>query len=259
MWQTRHFARQLDRRTSRVASSRDLVRAFPIQENVSLYGAGWYDGCTAPLERYILGHLIRYFQPRAAIEVGTFRGCTTRIMAENLPALSTLFTIDLPMEAGRDFEALRAATDRRLIDQRAVGFDYADSPRAGDIRQIFGDTFDPATWETIPPGAEFAFIDASHSYEAVKNDTEKVRAKLTPGGVIVWHDYSEGETAERGVGRYIREQMAVQDDIFLCEATTLAIRVPDHVIRQGRARIADFFTTTASGGDVVSGVFPWLS
>src|SRR3974390_2054991 len=101
MWQPPAFARLLDRRASRSVSFWDLVRAFPIEENVSVFAGGWYDGCTAPLERYILGHLIRHFKPRTIVEVGTFRGCTTRIMLDNLPRESTIYTLDLPVDQER--------------------------------------------------------------------------------------------------------------------------------------------------------------
>src|SRR5262249_30788404 len=158
-----------------------------------------------------------------------------------------------------DPSALTAATDERLIGQRVVGMDYRDHPRAGEIRQVFGDTFDPATWDAIPSGAGLAFIDASHSYEAVKNDTERARTRLDADAVIIWHDYSEGETAERGVGRYIREQMALCDDIFLCEGTTLAIRIPAPALRRSQARIGEFFRAGPDGGGANQGVFPWLS
>jgi hypothetical protein len=34
-----------------------------------------------------------------------------------------------------------------------------------------------------------AFIDGSHSYTYVRNDTEKVLPTMAPGGIILWHDY----------------------------------------------------------------------
>jgi hypothetical protein len=80
MWQTRHFVRQLDRRATRAVSYWDVVRASPVEENVAVYGGGWYGGCTAPLERYLLAHLVRYFKPKTPIEIGTFRGGTTRLL-----------------------------------------------------------------------------------------------------------------------------------------------------------------------------------
>ena len=60
----------------------------------------------------------------------------------------------------------------------------------------------------ISGNVDFAFIDASHTYEAVKADMERLEPHLGEAAVLVWHDYSEGETEERGVGKLIREKMA---------------------------------------------------
>ena len=49
---------------------------------------------------------------------------------------------------------------------------------------------------------DFAFVDGSHSYDYVKNDTEKLLRLLAPSGVIVWHDYCR---AWPGVVRYLNE------------------------------------------------------
>jgi len=52
-------------------------------------------------------------------------------------------------------------------------------------------------------GADFAFIDASHAYEYVLNDSRKVLAGLPGGhGTILWHDYGVGW---RGVTRALHE------------------------------------------------------
>jgi len=258
MWQTRQAALRIDPRLSRVVSFWDLVRAFPTSEDVVLFAGGWNDGCTAPLERYLLAHLIRYFRPKLFLEVGTFRGCTTRIVLDNVQDSSTIYTIDLPVDQERDFTSIPAATDERLIRQHVVGLEYRDHPRKGQIHQVFGNTFDPVTWEGIPGGVDFAFIDASHSYEAVKNDSENVGRKMDESAVIVWHDFTEGDSSERGVGQFIREQMKQRDDIFLCEATTLAIRIPSLRLRESRHRISDFFKNSSSPESVGLPAFPWL-
>ena len=35
---------------------------------------------------------------------------------------------------------------------------------------------------------DLVFVDGAHSYDYVKNDTEKGLEMLRPGGVIAWHD-----------------------------------------------------------------------
>ena len=38
---------------------------------------------------------------------------------------------------------------------------------------------------------QFAFIDADHRYEAVRNDTEKVKPLLDEHACVCWHDALE--------------------------------------------------------------------
>jgi len=42
---------------------------------------------------------------------------------------------------------------------------------------------------TIPKGVGMVFIDADHTYQGVKNDTENVLNQVEPGTLIFWHDY----------------------------------------------------------------------
>jgi len=37
---------------------------------------------------------------------------------------------------------------------------------------------------------DFIFVDADHSFEAVRNDTQNAFSMLATKGVIVWHDYN---------------------------------------------------------------------
>ncbi len=55
----------------------------------------------------------------------------------------------------------------------------------------------------VPDGwADFVFVDAGHSYRAVKNDIERWQPKVRPGGWFGGHDYNE---AYPGVVRAVDE------------------------------------------------------
>jgi len=74
----------------------------------------------------------------------------------------------------------------RLRSHRA--FDYAAqfSDRA---RLIEGDTVAAAA--LVEDGSlDFVFIDADHSYEAVRRDIDAWRSKVKPGGWLGGHDYN---------------------------------------------------------------------
>ena len=151
----------------------------------------------------------------------------------------------------------RAASDPHLVEHRQIGADYLGHPLAGNVTQIFGDTFDPSTWAKIPDGIDFAFIDASHSYEAVRNDTEKLWPKLSPKAVVLWHDYTESVSPERGVGKYIRELMKTHPDVFICAGTDMAFRIPNPTLHEGAARLPAWYLSGDYYKRHPNGMLPW--
>ncbi len=235
----------------------DIVRSFPVAEDILIRSDGWFDGATAPLERFVLAHLVRYFRPEVILEVGTYRGTTTRLLLDNCMENARIYTMDLPPD--QEVKNLTAASDERLIIHRKLGIDYKSHASASRVTQILGDSFEASTWDNVPNGIEFAFIDASHSYEAVRNDTERVFGKLHENGVVLWHDYSVGETAERGVGKFIRELMATREDIFVCSDTDVAIRIPRAELEQCAPRVEAFFPNGDYKTRFPNGPVPWIT
>jgi len=235
----------------------DIVRAFPVKGNVVIEAGSWQDGCTAPLERFLTAQLLRFFRPVTILEVGTYGGTTTRLLLDNMPAEARVYTIDLPPDVKASDVA--AASDERLIQHRQVGVEYRDHPLAKNVTQILGNTFEPATWQQAPEGVDFAFIDASHSYEAVRNDTERLWPKLSPAAVVLWHDYTETDSPERGVGKYLRERMTREQDIFVCAGTDLACRIPQALLAEGAARVPGWYPAEDYPRRRPRGPLPWQS
>jgi predicted O-methyltransferase YrrM len=233
----------------------DIVRAFPVKENLVIDGGSWQDGCTAPLERFLTAQLLRFFRPATIAEVGTYRGTTTRLLLDNMPIEARIFTIDLPLDAKAS--AVAAASDERLIEHRQVGVEYRDHPLAKNVTQILGNTFEPATWQQVPDGIDFAFIDASHSYEAVRNDTERLWPKLSARAVVLWHDFTETDSPERGVGKYLRERMLREQDIFVCAGTDMACRIPQALLLEGAARVPGWHPAGDYSQRRPRGPLPW--
>lgn len=233
----------------------DIFRAFAADQPLIVQGGDWTDGGTAPVERLIIALLARHFNPKTIVEIGTYRGGTTRLLLDNLSPDARIFTMDLPPDTSA--KNLTAASDERLIIHRKLGIQYHSHPNAHQVTQILGDSFDPQTWRQIPDRVDFAFIDASHSYEAVKNDTEKLRPKLSPHAVILWHDYSETETPERGVGRYIHELIPGDAGIFLCEETDLAFRIPAQLLRAGENNVARAYPDGSFAAKNPNGIPAW--
>lgn len=68
-----------------------------------------------------------------------------------------------------------------------------------------------------PGGYDLVFIDAEHTYEAVKKDIEKWRCPLAIGGIICGHDYLDFEQPGYGVNKAVDEVFPnrnLEDDIL---------------------------------------------
>lgn len=148
-------------------------------------------GNVSVLELLCLCLLVGQARPRVLLEVGTFDGNTTLQLATNAPADALVYTLDLPPGS-----AGGTANDR--YDTELIRSESRHTPRyvgascESRIRQVYGNSLETEFSAFLDGGrAEFVFVDAGHSYECVKNDTEKSLAVLARGGTIVWHDYTQ--------------------------------------------------------------------
>ena len=162
---------------------------------------GKYEDGMLPVEdAVILAYLLAREQPTVVLEIGTYMGHTTRMMAENCPN-AVIHTLDLPPEFNEGEDAVKMPKDDlHLIRKRQVGREFAGLPCADRIRQHFGDS---ATWDFArAAGATFFFIDGAHTYDYVKNDTAKCFELSGGRGTFLWHDVDERHP---GVVRYLAE------------------------------------------------------
>ncbi|HWB61285.1 MAG TPA: class I SAM-dependent methyltransferase [Chthoniobacteraceae bacterium] len=175
------------------------------------------DGMLPSSQALALAAILVAEQPAEVLEIGTFIGNTTRLMAENAPN-AIIHTVDLPEDfsAGSDPVANVPKDDFHLIQKRVVGKNYKDLPCASRIRQHFADT---ATWDFREAGHPvFFFIDGSHTYEYCKSDSEKCLELCGGRGVFLWHDYDRGHP---GVVRFISEWRRKGRDIRRIAGTPL--------------------------------------
>jgi hypothetical protein len=155
-------------------------------------------------------------KPAEVLEIGTFMGHTTRLMAESLPE-SIIHTVDLPLKISNQSESTIPKDDFHLIESRVVGRDFKGLPCEKRIRQHFADT---ATWDFQETGKPtFFFVDGSHTYEYCKNDSEKCLALCNGPGVFLWHDCDDQHP---GVVKFIHEWMKKGRKIVRISGTPLA-------------------------------------
>lgn len=136
-------------------------------------------------ELAVIALTCQWLKPTVLFEFGTFNGRTTLNLAANSPAHATVYTLDLA-SPGESLTAEREDGNYHLFGQ--TGSYFRDTEFSCRIRQLWSDS---ARFDEIDLRGkiDLVFVDGAHSYEYVRNDTDKALAMVRQGGVIVWHDY----------------------------------------------------------------------
>ncbi len=195
----------------------ELVRRF-VSINLG-DGREFVDGSLPWVDLVPLLTLVHARQPKCIFEIGTYFGYTTHALALNFPE-TRIHTLDLPESYDPASDNGSAPKDDfHLIAKRRVGEAFRSDPSVQNVIQHFGDS---ATWDFEPvKDATFFFIDGSHTYEYVRNDTEKCLALCgNRRATILWHDCDRGHP---GVVRYLAELVQAQFPVKRISWTHLAI------------------------------------
>lgn len=132
----------------------------------------------------VAGAVCRNVNPQIVLEIGTGEGITTALLARNAPG-ATIYTVNIPpeeiSEGGRH---VTAAYQREQIGRR-----YREQGLL-NVKQIYANT---AVWSPDFGPIDVAYIDGCHDAEFVFGDTQKVLARMRPGGFILWHDFSHAD------------------------------------------------------------------
>lgn len=165
---------------------------FELFGNDSASYEGVYEcgfGHTTEFELKVISNLVKKWNPRRIFEIGTFQGRTTLNMALNSSTDAEIITLDLPAEELASTKMDIEKGEVRYVKKEVSGERFIGHPAASKIRQVFGDSasFDFAEYRN---SVDVAFIDGSHAYEYVLNDSEKVFTIMRDGGLIIWHDYT---------------------------------------------------------------------
>lgn len=157
------------------------------------------DGNVSLIELLLINIFINYFKPANVFEMGTFDGRTTLNMAANIGDGTRIWTIDLPMEKLQSTTFPIEELERKFIDKEQSGSRFLLTKEENKIIRLYGDT---ATYDFSPftSKMDFIFIDASHSYEYVLNDSKIAMGLLrNKQGIILWHDYGVWEGVTRAL------------------------------------------------------------
>ena len=127
-----------------------------------------------------LAALIQLSKAKRVFEFGTYKGVSTTQLALNLPVDGIVYTLDLPEDHPiyLEYSRLASETGMKILVPEDV------------VSKVQFLKSDSAEFDTTPyrNSIDLVFVDGYHSYEYVKNDTEKGWEMLRPGGIIAWHD-----------------------------------------------------------------------
>lgn len=148
-----------------------------------------FDGVRASitlLEGAALAALIARVQARRVFEFGTYKGVSTTQLALNLAEDGRVFTLDLPDKLDAGSLRVDKPVERQIAAESGKGSLVPDDVRS-KITFLHADS---AVFDTTPYEAsmDLVFVDGAHSYDYVRNDTDKGLSLLRSGGVIAWHD-----------------------------------------------------------------------
>jgi predicted O-methyltransferase YrrM len=132
--------------------------------------------------------LARLLKARVVVEVGVFRGATSRFLARALVdnGGGTLHLVDMSGEA-------------LALAQKAVG-----EPSQVAVLGHLGGSVSPEVLGSVPGDLDLVFLDAAHTEEGVRDELAAWLPKMRPGGVLAVHDTIH----MRGVCKAAHEQAA---------------------------------------------------
>jgi hypothetical protein len=165
-------------------------------------------------ELFAMMCLIQELKPKTLLEIGTFNGLTTLHMALNTDPSARIYTLDLLTLEESALSELDPHDIQYIENQEKLHKHYENSPEKEKIQEFHGNSLN-FPFNTFNH-AEFIFIDGSHSYSMVKNDTEKSLEILQEEGCILWHDYTPDSP---GVFHYLNELSATYSLLHIKETS----------------------------------------
>lgn len=126
--------------------------------------------------------LVKTHQPRVVVELGTWRGASAIAIARCVRAWrGVVYCVDT-------WQGNVDGNGHERPDMIAeCAWNQIRAGIAGSIRLIPASTLDAAAWWSGP--IDFLYIDANHSYQAVKDDLRAWVPHVAEGGLIAGDDY----------------------------------------------------------------------
>lgn len=143
--------------------------------------------------------LIQYMKPKNIVELGSHYGCSTYAMLQAIKDFrieSTFYAVDT--WAGDDY------TKNDYENDVYIAFCKVQESLFQNVDLVkVRKTFDEALSMFQDRSIELLHIDGNHTYEAVKNDYERWKAKVSEHGIIMFHDISADKVFGKTMGSHL--------------------------------------------------------
>ena len=147
-----------------------------------------YDyGQMPPTELMAICKIVKKKQPKIIFEIGTYRGGTTLRLAANSEA--EVYTLDLPPKKHKDYVVPQILDPELDVYPDEPGIIFQNTSYEKRIHQLYGNTLN-YDYSPFFEKVDLVFVDASHHYNYVLNDSLNAFKILKYDGVIIWHDYA---------------------------------------------------------------------
>ena len=199
-WGDRFDSQAVDRSPLDEAADADVAAWFPSDV------PGWL---TEPEG----AELARLAAGKAVLEVGAYCGRSTVCLARTAKWVTTVDPFDGRGTAaeGDTYPAFKAAMHRHGITPDKVAAHRGTAA---------------AVLPKLPAVYDLAFIDGAHDYESVSQDAALAADLLRPGGLLVFHDYSDRDP---GVWRAVDELVAAGGAVLGRVDSLAVVRPPELV------------------------------
>jgi predicted O-methyltransferase YrrM len=168
----------------------------------------------------LLYRVVSWLQPRTMIEVGTYTGNSTIIMAEQSPLDARVLTVDLPLKYNVKFTPY--STDLPFINQgreMGIGSKFPKSLDKNKIRQERMAVGSPQFLESLDDflgdkKIDFALIDAAHDPYTTEYVFRLLSERINYGGIVMTDDHGKKNHVHPGVTEFFNRVAREEGHMF---------------------------------------------